>query len=94
MWLEGLPSFPEITVAEAHGAEVGGIWMPQKSGTWLCFLKLPRGSTPEDTGGRNGPKNQQQVLGALETLRQLAACPGEEKGPKREAAEVGWVRAS
>lgn len=68
MWLEGLPSFPEITVAEAHGAEIGGIWMPQKSGTWLCFLKLPRGSTPEDTGvggvggvgeRRNGPKKQQ-----------------------------------
>lgn len=74
-------------------AEVGGIWMPQKSGTWLCFLKLPRGSTPEDRGRgerRNGPGKQQQVLGALETLRQLAACPGEEKAKERSGrSQVG-----
>lgn len=35
---------------------VEGIWKPQKSGTWLCFLKLPRGSTTEGTGGGTGPK--------------------------------------
>lgn len=54
MLLEGLPSFPEITVTEAHELEVGRIWKPQKGGTWLCFLKLPSSSTRKDTGGGTG----------------------------------------
>lgn len=54
MLLEGLPSFPEITVTEAHELEVGRIWKPQKGGTWLCFLKVPSSSTPKDAGGGTG----------------------------------------
>lgn len=90
MLLEGLPSFPEITVTEAHELEVGRIWKPQKGGTWLCFLKLPSSSTRKDTGGGTG-LDSSQVLGALDTLRQLDASLGKEKRPKKEVAEeIGW----
>lgn len=88
MWLEGLPS---------RGTWGGGRGDLEATEKWHLAL-LPEATQRfhyRGYWGRNGPENQQQVLGALETLRQLAACPGEEKGPKKEAAEeVRWVRVS
>lgn len=80
-------------MAEAHGAEVGGDLEATEKWHLALLSEATQRFHSRGYRGRNGP-GQQQVLGALETLRQLAACPGEEKGPKKEAAEeVGWVRA-
>lgn len=71
MLLEGLPGFSEITVAEAHRG--GG-----REDLEANLALLPEAIHTQGYQGRNGP-GQQQVLGALDTLRQLAACPGKEK---------------
>lgn len=68
MFLQGLPSFPEITVAEAHRG--GGREDLEATGTWHPAL-IPEATQQFHTQGyqgRNKP-GQQQVLGALDTLR-------------------------
>lgn len=81
---EGLPSFSEVMVAEAHrgrGREIRG---PQKSGTWFCLPKRHSSSVPTSSAAveRNVPR--QRVLSALNTLRKLAACPGKEENAKEQ----------
>lgn len=81
--------------------EVERSWRPPERGTRLCLLKQHSRFSPMNAGGGNVP-GQQQVLSALKTVRQLSACPGREREPKKrelvEEIRVGrslpssWMR--
>lgn len=70
------------------GVEVGRIWKPQKSGTWLCFLKLSSSSTPKDTR-RNGPGQRQAQVLLIHSGNQLPV-----QGKKNECQRKKWQKKS
>lgn len=77
MLLEGVPSFSEITVAEAHRG--GGREDLEATEKWHLAL-LPEAIQQFHTQGYQEERAWTETsLGAPDTLGQLASCTGKEK---------------
>lgn len=77
MLLEGVPSFSEITVAEAHRG--GGREDLEATEKWHLAL-LPEAIQQFHTQGYQEERAWTEAsLGAPDTLGQLASCPAKEK---------------